>query len=327
MQVTPTPAPSRAALGQLSDMDIRLLRVFKSVVECGGMAAAELELNIGTSTVSRHIKDLETRLGLTVCRRGRAGFALTPEGEQIYAETLRLLSGVDAFRSRVDEIHQRMGGELHIAVFDQTASNPQAHIGQAIAAFSQTAPGVSLHLHVAPLNTIERGVLDGQFQVGIIPGHRSSGLLAYDELFTETMYLYCGQSHPLFAADPCREPPDWDALRRYAFAGLGYHSPNMELTQQVHLTRTATGYDQESIATLILSGCFLGFLPDHYARGFEQLGQMRAVQPQLFSYRCSFFSIVRASPQPARVTKAFQAALRQVHAALAGPPVEAAPRP
>jgi len=36
---------SRAALGQLSDMDIRLLRVFKSVAECGGMAAAELELN------------------------------------------------------------------------------------------------------------------------------------------------------------------------------------------------------------------------------------------------------------------------------------------
>jgi hypothetical protein len=43
---------SRAALGQLSDMDIRLLRVFKSVAECGGMAAAELELNIGVSTVT-----------------------------------------------------------------------------------------------------------------------------------------------------------------------------------------------------------------------------------------------------------------------------------
>ena len=48
------------------------LRVVKSVVECGGMAQAELELNIGISTVSRHIKDLETRLGLTLCRRGRA---------------------------------------------------------------------------------------------------------------------------------------------------------------------------------------------------------------------------------------------------------------
>ena len=302
---------SRAALGQLSDMDIRLLRVFKSVVECGGMAAAELELNIGTSTVSRHIKDLETRLGLTLCRRGRAGFALTTEGEQIYTETLRLLAGVDAFRGSVDEIHRRMGGQLNIAVFDKTASNPAAHIGAAIALFSDLAPEVSLHLHVAPLNTIERGVIDGQFQVGVIPGHRSSETLAYDELFTETMFLYCGARHALFKAEPA--DMTWDDMRAHHFAGLGYHSPNMEISQQLRLPRKATGYDQESIATLILSGRYLGFLPDHYAEGFVRHGQMRAVKPALFRYDCSFFSIVRRSPQPSRVTRAFQECLVQAH--------------
>ncbi|MDO8449669.1 MAG: LysR family transcriptional regulator [Rhodoferax sp.] len=302
---------SRAALGQLSDMDIRLLRVFKSVVECGGMAAAELELNIGTSTVSRHIKDLETRVGLTLCRRGRAGFALTTEGEQIYTETLRLLAGVDAFRGSVDEIHRRMGGQLNIAVFDKTASNPAAHIGAAIALFSDVAPEVSLHLHVAPLNTIERGVIDGQFQVGVIPGHRSSETLAYDELFTETMFLYCGARHALFKAEPA--DMTWDDMRAHHFAGLGYHSPNMEISQQLRLPRKATGYDQESIATLILSGRYLGFLPDHYAEGFVRNGQMRAVKPALFRYDCSFFSIVRRSPQPSRVTRAFQECLVQAH--------------
>lgn len=306
---------SRSALGQLSDMDIRLLRVFKSVAECGGMAAAELELNIGTSTVSRHIKDLETRLGLRLCRRGRGGFALTAEGQQIYAETLRLLAGIEAFRSRVDEIHQRMGGELHIAVFDKTASNPASQIGAAIALFSARAPEVSLHLHVAPLNAIERGVLDGQFQVGVIPGHRSSDTLSYDELFSETMFLYCGARHVLFNAAAGAQPLDWQALRAYGFAGLGYHSPNMEISQQQHLARKATGYDQESIATLILSGEYLGFLPDHYAESFVNKGQMRAVAPALFRYACSFFSIVRGSPEPSRVTRAFQECLLQAHAA------------
>jgi DNA-binding transcriptional LysR family regulator len=70
----------RAILGQLSDMDLRLLRVFKVVVDCGGMSAAELELNISLSTISKHIKDLEQRLGLTLCHRGREGFAVTDEG-------------------------------------------------------------------------------------------------------------------------------------------------------------------------------------------------------------------------------------------------------
>ena len=306
---------SRAALGQISDMDLRLLRVFRTVVDCGGMAAAELELNIGTSTVSRHIKDLETRLGLTLCRRGRAGFALTAEGEQIYAQSAQLLSATEAFRSGVDEIHQRMGGQLQVAVFDKTASNPACRIAQAIRLFTEQAPDVSLNLHVSTLNGIERGVLDGQFQIGIIPGHRSSDTLEYTQLFDESMLLYCGVGHALFALDA--PALGWDGLRKHAFAGLGYHSPNMEISQLQRMTRSATGFDQESIATLILSGKFLGFLPIHYAQSFVAAGQMRAVRPELFHYECDFFGIVRHSPQPSRATRAFQACLEQAHASAA----------
>lgn len=302
---------TRSSLGQLSDMDIRLLRVFKSVVECGGMAAAELELNIGISTVSRHVKDLETRLSMTLCRRGRSGFAVTSEGQQIYTETLRLLAGVDAFRRSVDEIHQRMRGQISIAVFDKTASNPVAHIHEAIALFSELAPEVGLHLHVAPINVIERGVIDGQFQIGIIPGHRSSQTLAYEVLFDETMLLYCGAKHALFEVDPAGL--DWDDLHRHQFAGLGYHSPNMEISQQMGLPRMATGYDQESIATLILSGKYLGFLPNHYAQGFVHSGQMCPVKPELLRYECSFFSIVRRSPEVSKVTNAFHDCLLRAH--------------
>ena len=248
---------------------------------------------------------------MTLCRRGRAGFALTTEGEQIYAETLRLLAGADAFRSSVDEIHRRMGGQLNLAVFDKTASNPAARLGEAIALFSDLAPEVSLQLSVAPINAIERGVLDGQFQVGVIPGHRRSDTLAYDALFDETMLLYGGARHALFAADTTGM--GWDDVRAHQFAGLGYHSPNMEISQQVRLPRKATGFDQESIATLILSGRYLGFLPDHYAEGFVRAGRMRAIEPALFRYACQFFGIVRRSPQPSRVTRAFQDCLRQAH--------------
>ena len=308
----PPVSRARAVLGQVSDMDLRLLQVFKAVVECGGLSAAELELNIGTSTVSRHVKDLETRLGLTLCRRGRAGFALTAEGQRVYDETLRLLAAVDGFRAGVDDIHQRMGGQLAVAVFDKTASNPHAMIHQAIARFADAAPDVRLNLHVGSIQTIERGVMDGSFAVGVIPEHRASATLRYDRLFDETMYLYCGQAHPLFATDD--NGLDWASLRRRGdFAGLGYHSPNMELAHAERLTRKATGFEQEAIATLIRSGRFIGFLPDHYADSFVQRGQMRAVHPGLLHYRCDFVSVLRRSPQPSRAALAFHAALLGVH--------------
>lgn len=306
-------APLRHLLGQLSDMDLRLLRVFKAVADCGGMAAAELELNIGVSTISRHVKDLETRLRLTLCRRGRAGFALTPDGQRVYEQTLSLLSAVDAFRSGIAAIHGRLGGELELALFDKTASNPQARIAQAMALFAQQAPEVRLNVHVASLNAIERGVIDGRFHVGVIPTHRASSSLAYADLFGETMQLYAGAGHALFDAEP--RAMNWAQLRAHAFAGLGYHSPNMQLAHARQLARAATGFDQEAIALLILSGRFLGFLPDHYAASFVARGRLRAVAPKRFNYDCRFAAIWRPSPEPGRATALFTQCLAQAHGA------------
>ena len=314
MKVNKAPRRSRAraVLGQVSDMDLRLLQVFKAVAECGGMAAAELELNIGLSTVSRHIKGLETRLGLTLCRRGRGGFALTPEGQRVYDETLRLLAAVDSFRASIDDVHQRMGGKLAIGLFDKTASNPEARIHEAIAAFREQAPDVALELHVGTIQAIERGVMDDSLAVGIIPAHRSSASLRYERLFGETMHLYCAQGHAWFDAPDAA--PGWDGLRqRQDFAGLGYHSPNMELAHAQRLPRGATGLDQEAIATLILSGCFVGFLPDHYAQAFVQAGRMRMVQPAVLQYRCDFVSVRRRSPRLTRAAQAFHDALLRAH--------------
>jgi len=312
---TPSHPPLRpsgkAVLGRVTDTDLRLLRVFQAVVDCGGMSAAELELNIATSTISRHVKDLETRLGLTLCRRGRGGFALTPEGERILAETRQLLQATERFKASVDGLHQRLGGTLHVAVFDKTASNPQARIAQAVAVFRQQAPDVDIHLHVEPIQTIEQGVMDGQFQLGIIPEHRRSDSLTYDVLFGETMLLYVGKGHVLF--DQTHLVTDWEQVRGHDFAGLGYHSPNLEISRRERLRRRATGSDQESVATLVLSGQFLGFLPDHYAKSFVQNDHMRALPEATFHYACEFSAIVRRAPELSRAARLFHQCLLAAH--------------
>ena len=68
-----------------------------------------------------------------------------------------------------------------------------------------------------------------------------------------------------------------------------------------------------SVATLILSGRFLGFLPDHYAEAFVRTGRMRAVQPALFNYTCSFSAITRRSPAPSRATELLRDSLVKAH--------------
>jgi LysR family transcriptional regulator, transcriptional activator for bauABCD operon len=169
----------KALLGNVTDNDLRLLRVFRAVVACGGFAAAELELNINRSTISRHIKDLEARLGFTLCRRGRAGFALTDEGARFHQTAQKMMTALEDYQHDVNDINQRLSGPLTVAIFDKTASNPACHIDRALALFDEQAPGVHLKLHVEPINAIERGVMEGRFHLGIIPDHRPSSSLGY----------------------------------------------------------------------------------------------------------------------------------------------------
>lgn len=299
----------KALLGQLSDVDIRLLRIFKVVTESGGFSAAELELNIGRSTISRHIKDLEIRLGVSLCHRGRSGFGLSSEGKIVYEATLRLLASINAFRGELAHLHDNLTGKLVIAMFDKTVTNPQCKVHSAIAQFDTIAPKVDIEIHVDTMHNIEQGVIEGRYHIGIIPHHRPSSSLTYESLFEEKMYLYCGKQHPLFPQSKLSK----EMVIHEKYAGLGYHSPNMENGRRIGWKRSATVFDQEALVCLLQSGKYIGYLPDHYAKSFVEEGQVKAIASEEFQYVCQYVAITRLSPKPGRIVGTFTEILKDVH--------------
>lgn len=301
----------KAILGRVSDVDLRLLRVFRAVVACGGVSAAELELNIGRSTISRHLTDLELRLGIKLCDRGPAGFGLTPEGRQVHEASTRLLSAINSFQTSVDDVHQRLTGHISIAHFDKSASNPLAKLPETIGFFEKVAPQVTIEIHMEPVNVIESGILNGTFHLGIVPIHRRSTSLDYVELYPEQMYLFCGQGHPLF--DRSDSEITESEIQQFKYAGIGFHSPNMMVSHQLNFKRSADVYDEEAIATLVLSGHYLGFLPDHYARPFVDDHKMRRLCPGIYGYQSDHAAIIRHSPAPSRLVETLLDCLRQAH--------------
>lgn len=302
---------SLLSLGHLSDVDLRLLRCFRVVADCGGMSAAESELNQDTSSISRQIRDLETRLGFVLCRRGRSGFSLTPEGEKIYAAARQLFSATEAFCDNVLSIKHRLSGNLHVGIFEKSASNPDAHLDEALAIFRRDAPDVDLRLHVGSVTSIERGVMDGQFHLGILPQQRQLDSLHYEPLYTEQLHLYAGSGHPLFRTQDSLLT--WEEVAAHPVAALGYHTLNQLHCVSSKLTASATGSDQEAVALMILSGQFIGFLPDHYAQQFVDRRRMRPIAPARFRFQSTYSCASRKCETPLRVVEAFRRALLEVH--------------
>ncbi len=219
-----------ASLGQMSDYEIRLIRIFKTVVECGGFTAAETTLGVSRSAISQHMNDLEGRLGFSLCQRGRGGFSLTEEGKEIYQAGLTLLTALETFKSDVNALHQTIKGELNIGITDNLVTLPAMHVTNALAALSAPEHEVMLHIHMEPSDAVIRGVMDGHLHVGVVPAVNLPTSLETRHLYDEPSYLYCAAGHPLF------DRPD-DTLSTADIAQHSAISPRYPLpieARQVH---------------------------------------------------------------------------------------------
>ena len=261
-------------IGKLSDIDFRLLRLFVAVVESGSFSIAATRLNVSESTVSSHMSDLERRLGMRLCERGRAGFRLTEDGEDVYRATAELLEEATRFRDRLATLRSALGGTLKIGMADSILTSSTGLI-ECFRDYARHAPDVSLDLTIMTPRELERGVLDGALHLALGAEHRRVSGLKYHSLFTEQNYLYCGRDHPLFAtADKAITDEMLEGARRIS---RGY----LERFDQQFFANPghgATVQHIESAALLILTGQFIGFLPDHYAAAWVAEQRMRAIR-------------------------------------------------
>ena len=215
------------------------------------------------------------------------------------------------FQQQVADIHRTLSGNLKLAFFDHTATNPASHLSAAISAFDRIAPAVSLELSIEPPNVIEAGVVSGRYDIGIVPMHKASSVLAYVQLYSEQMLFYCGRGHPLFGlADEALERRE---IRNAKYAGLSFNSPNMIVGQRKKLVRSAEAQDEDALAVLILSGRYIGFLPDHAAKAFVDRGEMRAIGGRQYSYLSRHAAITRRYQEPSRVLTKFFECLATAH--------------
>ncbi|QEA37992.1 LysR family transcriptional regulator [Pistricoccus aurantiacus] len=298
---------SRSMLGQVSDFDIRLLRVFKAVVESGGFTPAEMVLGIGRSAISMHMSDLEKRLGLRLCQRGRGGFSLTEEGRQVYGAVLTLLASLETFRTEVNGLHHTLRGELNIGITDNLVSKPEMRITRALADLKVQGPEVRINIHMEPSDAIAQGVLDARLHVGVVPEVNLLANLEIRPLYDERSLLYCSDTHPLYTAPEALLTTA--CLAEHDAVIPGYPLPEVARDAHALLNGTATASDREGAAFLILTGCYLGYLPDHLAAPWVAAGRLKPLPIADCRYLTPFVVITRRDRRFHRVLEAFLDAL------------------
>ncbi len=266
----------------ISDVDIRLLRLFSTVVECGGFAAAEAQLQTGLSTISKHVKELETRLGVKLCRRGRSGFALTAQGREVHVAAQQLFGALESFRYRMNGIHTEIVGELNLGIIDTLLTDPNFRLTKALSTMKRRAPRVLVNISVDPPNHLEKALLDETLHAAIVSVRQRLPGLEYQLLYSEKNNLYCAETHPLYSR--CPDEVSLDELASCELVGRTYAAQEESRLLLGTLPRTATANDVEGVALLVLTGRYIGYLPDHYVSATKFPLPLRRVLPARFGY-------------------------------------------
>jgi DNA-binding transcriptional LysR family regulator len=77
-----------------------------------------------------------------------------------------------------------------------------------------------------------------------------------------------------------------------------------------NLNTTGIATDREGVAFLILTGCYIGYLPSHYAQQWIQSGEIRALCPKKYNYSTDFHAVIKKGARPNLILETFLQELR-----------------
>jgi len=144
---------------------------FAALANAGSLSAAARELGITTAAVSRHLNNMEARLGLPLVSRTTRRMSLTPEGE-VYLDFVRKIQGdMDELENRLTGASAAPQGLLRV---NATLGFGRSHIAPLISEFclKHTKVDVQLQLSVNP-PPITDDLYDVCFRFGPPPDSRS----------------------------------------------------------------------------------------------------------------------------------------------------------
>ena len=140
-----------------SDITLERIRTFVRVAERGNLSAVARELNIGQSSVTRHLRELEDALGVALLSRTTRRVTLTEEGSRYYASALQILRLLEQAADEARSARSASSGTVRISC---TAALGVRHISGLIFDFQDRHSDIAVDLSLTDerIDLIREGV-------------------------------------------------------------------------------------------------------------------------------------------------------------------------
>jgi molybdate transport repressor ModE-like protein len=122
------------------------LEFFAVLARAGSLSAAGRELGISTAAVSRHLAQMEDRIGMPLVSRTTRRMRLTAEGETYREHARRIIGGMDELEQALGLAKSVPKGLLRV---NATLGFGRSHVGPLVSRFVKRNPEIEVQLQLS----------------------------------------------------------------------------------------------------------------------------------------------------------------------------------
>jgi len=168
--------------------------VFHEVAKFRSFSRAAEDLFISQPAVSKHIRELEQKIGMGLIRRGRGVFALTEAGGILFKHTHKISSHLWEIENALGNLKKDHHGVLKIGT---TESYSKCLMPELLSGFQTSYPSIKITLDVGNSEEIEKSLLDYKNDLGLIGAVKASSKFELVPFLSEELVLIVSPNHPL----------------------------------------------------------------------------------------------------------------------------------
>jgi DNA-binding transcriptional LysR family regulator len=261
---------------------VQQMASFVAVVEAGSFVAAAEARGLSKAAVSRHVAELEQRLGTRLLQRTTRRQSLTAEGQQFHLRARELLAGIEEAESEMGTRSGEPGGTLRI---NAPLSFGVLHLAPLWGRFAERHPRVRLDITLGDrvVDLVEEGY-DLAVRVASLP---ASSLVS--RRLASTRIVLCASPEYLARHGTPVRPADLATHRTIAYSYWStrdewrFDGPEGPVSVRIHPVLQANNGDTCRAAALDHQGIILQ--PDFLVGGDLQRGALVELMPEYRSMR------------------------------------------
>ena len=255
------------------------LLLFARVVGEGSFSRAASRLGLPKSTVSRRVAALESHLGERLLLRTTRRLTVTEFGEAVLAHARHVAEDVDAAESLAQSRQSEPSGRLRVTMPNDLANLVLAPV---LSAFLERYPKVALEVDLSARFV---DLVAENFDVALRPGPLADdATLAARRVATFSAGLYASPRYVARRGTPA-EPEalmEHDALRLQNRAGdpMRWLLHRGQSQWEGVPAGRVTANSPELVLRMVLSGCGIAIVNDHFALSYLERGELVRVLPE-----------------------------------------------